>query len=352
MKRFFLLCGLLSVFATAMADNHHTVSEGETLRDIANRYGITIESLRSHNPQLAQQFYAGMVLTIPTSQTQPTTATGQSAAQDSYQQANNQSSERQSLFKNHTNLFTLNVGLGSIHAYENGSAFQQELSWEHVLNASLIHNKAFLSVGLQFDRSKSTDRICLGTNLSGHYNYEYVITEYKAEKSSSGYRWKNSKSYSKKRSGSGFADVYADDIEDYSAMLTVGFHFQPIKTLDVYAKIGGGVCYRMFDFYRTNESGFSKMSYSLSDHGKPTNSIDFAAVYSYNDYWHVNWDDSELVPNDDKVIGTATCFYLGASYYILPRLAFNIQFGMTNGLVSSSSPTTIGLIDAGLTFRL
>ncbi len=63
--------GLLLISSLdAFAQNEHTVATGETLSDIATKYGVSITDLKSINTGLDDYVFAGMVLKIP-SQAEP-----------------------------------------------------------------------------------------------------------------------------------------------------------------------------------------------------------------------------------------------------------------------------------------
>lgn len=47
----------------------HTIQRGETLESIAGHYNVSIDSIKSSNPQLAQLYYVGMVISIPQADT-------------------------------------------------------------------------------------------------------------------------------------------------------------------------------------------------------------------------------------------------------------------------------------------
>lgn len=66
----------ITVFATSLAMvaqtsmTKHIVARGETLHDIATRYGTTTEKIINSNPQAAQFIYVGMELEIPVTPTE------------------------------------------------------------------------------------------------------------------------------------------------------------------------------------------------------------------------------------------------------------------------------------------
>lgn len=64
-----LLCLLFGMIASiwAMADVVHIVDRGETLKSIAQKYGVTEAQIIELNPDAAQFVYVGMELTIPSS---------------------------------------------------------------------------------------------------------------------------------------------------------------------------------------------------------------------------------------------------------------------------------------------
>jgi len=67
-----LLLTALSVIGIAYADTKHTVQSGDTLSGIATRYGVTVNAIMSANNLSTSAIYAGQVLTIPSSQPNPT----------------------------------------------------------------------------------------------------------------------------------------------------------------------------------------------------------------------------------------------------------------------------------------
>lgn len=62
---FFVLFLALPLYTKAQSLNEHTVSTGETLQTIASKYGVSISELRSVNSGLDDYVFAGMVLKIP-----------------------------------------------------------------------------------------------------------------------------------------------------------------------------------------------------------------------------------------------------------------------------------------------
>lgn len=62
---FFVLFLALPLYTKAQSLNEHTVSTGETLQTIASKYGVSISELRSVNSGLDDSVFAGMVLKIP-----------------------------------------------------------------------------------------------------------------------------------------------------------------------------------------------------------------------------------------------------------------------------------------------
>lgn len=62
------MISLLPLFGRAQSVSEHTVASGETLLTIASKYGITVSELNSANSGLDQYVYVGMVLKIPTKQ--------------------------------------------------------------------------------------------------------------------------------------------------------------------------------------------------------------------------------------------------------------------------------------------
>ena len=68
MKHYFLVLSILLstlVSFTAMADLTHIVDRGETLGDIAKKYGVSENDIIRLNPDAAQFVYVGMELVIP-----------------------------------------------------------------------------------------------------------------------------------------------------------------------------------------------------------------------------------------------------------------------------------------------
>lgn len=70
MKHFilFVLVLILPLYAKAQSVSEHTVSTGETLQTIASKYGVSISELRNMNSGLDDYVFAGMVLKIPSKQ--------------------------------------------------------------------------------------------------------------------------------------------------------------------------------------------------------------------------------------------------------------------------------------------
>ena len=331
-------------FAAASADTTHTVIAGETLSAISQKYGVTVESIIQHNPRLADSFYAGMVLTIPTTQKASSSQTRTTATQTEYRASKKGDKP---FFDRNDNLFSINCGYGFTSGEETSGSLQPQISWEHVIVSGLIHNKACITLGAQVGYGMTTDEVYLG-KAAGVYDYQYSVTRWNYKKNAGGrYMWSVYQTDQNRRTGTGSADVYAD-VQEFSAMFTAGFHFQPIKKLDVFAKVGAGPCFRMFDLDFENVVGLSKKT-SDPRPSKPDHD-DIHFDYSYNDFSHAEWGGSN-VPKD-FVIGGAICFNVGGSYYFSKNMAVNLQLGLTNGLVSSCSPTSVGFFTLGLTYRL
>ncbi len=70
MKRvlFSVMFLILSLMCIAQNITYHTVQRGETLYGIAKKYNVTIDAIRSSNPDLEKYFFAGMKLIIPVNQ--------------------------------------------------------------------------------------------------------------------------------------------------------------------------------------------------------------------------------------------------------------------------------------------
>ena len=66
----FLLMIMFAVTSMAQNVRTHTVQRGETLSQIAQKYGVTEDAIRKANPNLGNMFYTGIKLTIPETPTQ------------------------------------------------------------------------------------------------------------------------------------------------------------------------------------------------------------------------------------------------------------------------------------------
>lgn len=67
MKKFYLLSFMLlvNVMLVVAQTTTHAVQRGETMADIAARYGVTVDALKEANPYLGDKLYVGMKLQIP-----------------------------------------------------------------------------------------------------------------------------------------------------------------------------------------------------------------------------------------------------------------------------------------------
>ena len=72
MKRIFLTLIAIMVLCAASAQTSHTLMRGETLEDVATKYGITLDALKQANSIVGNNTYVGMILKIP--QTTTTTS--------------------------------------------------------------------------------------------------------------------------------------------------------------------------------------------------------------------------------------------------------------------------------------
>ncbi len=123
---FCIVAAMFMFVASTMAQTtmKHIVDRGETLETIAERYGITKETIVQNNPQAAQFIYAGMELTIPTkvatsndsqsinrtqSQTERTTSSPKVESSTDYSIENIENCS-ESNYKNWE--FTYNIGYG------------------------------------------------------------------------------------------------------------------------------------------------------------------------------------------------------------------------------------------------
>ena len=61
---------LLSVMVMQAQQVVHTVQRGETLESIAEKYHVTKETITQNNPNVADAFYVGLKLYIPTAQSE------------------------------------------------------------------------------------------------------------------------------------------------------------------------------------------------------------------------------------------------------------------------------------------
>ena len=61
-----VICALNLSFCLAQDTRTHTVKRGETIESIAQKYGTTVEAIKSANPNMGKFFIVGMKLNIPT----------------------------------------------------------------------------------------------------------------------------------------------------------------------------------------------------------------------------------------------------------------------------------------------
>ena len=62
-----MICATISMAQT----KSHTVTRGETIESIAQKYGVTVEAIKQANPNMGSMFYVGMKLNIPEVQEKP-----------------------------------------------------------------------------------------------------------------------------------------------------------------------------------------------------------------------------------------------------------------------------------------
>ena len=62
-----MVCATISLAQT----KSHTVTRGETLESIAQKYGVTTEAIQQANPNMGSMFFVGMKLNIPEPQMRP-----------------------------------------------------------------------------------------------------------------------------------------------------------------------------------------------------------------------------------------------------------------------------------------
>ena len=63
-----LVCATISMAQT----KSHTVTRGETIESVAQKYGVTVDALKEANPSMGSMFYVGMKLIIPEVKSGPT----------------------------------------------------------------------------------------------------------------------------------------------------------------------------------------------------------------------------------------------------------------------------------------
>lgn len=93
-----LVCFLLSVICMH-AEVEHVVERGETLESIAKQYNVTPQSIIAVNPQVADMFFAGIVLIIPQGDTNTLQSVGDAVnSNPSYTISSGNSSENKILY--------------------------------------------------------------------------------------------------------------------------------------------------------------------------------------------------------------------------------------------------------------
>ncbi|MCM1225620.1 MAG: LysM peptidoglycan-binding domain-containing protein, partial [Lachnospiraceae bacterium] len=87
MKKLFLFLAMgLCAMAWAFANVEHVVEPGETLKSIAQKYGVTEAKIIELNPDAAQFIYVGMELNIPANAavTQSSASTSSTSAPENH----------------------------------------------------------------------------------------------------------------------------------------------------------------------------------------------------------------------------------------------------------------------------
>ncbi|MDE7381122.1 MAG: hypothetical protein K2N03_03210 [Muribaculaceae bacterium] len=220
----------------------------------------------------------------------------------------------------------LNIGIGQAKTTESSynlknKAFDTEKATKGLFTQRLgiefgvydFNEKSSLGVGFSFLNGVGfTHQVASGT-----YNYDYTILTYTKGNRNT---WHLSETESRNRTGSGTALAKAA-IEDFTAMVRVAYHYTLLKNLDTYAGIGFGVSHLSTvysDF--SHESGFGKINQTLDKDYRWSTQY----VYSYNDRDHVKWE------NGGGSGRFAAAIFLGARYYITPKIGIQAEVGLPN----------------------